>query len=234
MNEKNVLRRLQAATRRKDELAPSDFETAANSMGQDSPVAEFVADTAVAFRDGRIKFALPAYDSFQTAGDGSTQTFGLSASIAESPDTQDAVVWFGGDYQGVPAIDYTTDEVTVDGPGTVETVHVFYLSSDPATVTLRKVTSDGDNREQLAEFNAALVHQTNQNEQPERLRLGSGLRRFVASDMTAEVVVNAPYVVRFEDPDGDGAIATNALLAFRVTRSDRSIDGLPAVVESRM
>jgi hypothetical protein len=51
--------------------------------------------------------------------------------------------------------------------------------------------------------------------------------------MTLEIVVDAPYVVRFSE-DTDGSEATNALLEFRVHRADRSIPGLQSAVRQRM
>lgn len=236
---KAVLRRLDAVQRRPDELSPSDFETAAGSQGQESVVARLTADTPVALRDGPIKVAIPAYESFQTAGDGTSQTFNLGHSVTESPDTLDVVTWFSGTYNGEPAsVDYANDTITVDGPGTVETVHTFYITEEAATVKVRKEGPGGNHKEPLKTLNAGLVHRTNQSEQPERMKLNptgsTPLRRFVATDMELQVTVDAPYVTRFEDPDGDGATATNALLQVEVTRGDRSVDGFPALVKNAM
>lgn len=229
-----VMRRLDETQRRPDELSPHDFETSSGSQGRESVVAELQADAAVAIRDGTIKVAIPAYQSFETDGTGGPQTFGLNHSIADSPDTHDAVVWFGSDYQGVPDVDHETDEITVDGPSEVVTVHAFYISTKPATVTFRKSGPKGDHRNDLKELSAGLVHQTNQSEQPESMRFGRSLRRFIATDMSFEVLVDAPYVTRFEDPDGDGATATNALLEIPVLRAENSIEGLTALVVDEM
>ena len=229
-----VIERLEAISSRTDELAPAAFdELSAGSPGQERRVAELQADSALALRNGRLKWAIPAYESFETAGDGSTQIFNLSHNVIDTPDTQSAVVWFGDQYDGVPTIDYAADEITVDGPGSVETVHVFYISGKPATVRLRKESADGDTRRTLYEGNLGLVQQTNQNEQPERLSLGA-LERFVATDMKLYVSIEAPYVARFEDPDGDGAEATNALTQIPVRRSEGSVRGLRSLVEAAM
>jgi len=227
--------RLENATRRPDELSPADFDTAPGSQGRESIVAEIKADTALALRDGPIKLAIPAYQSETLAGDGTDQTFTLSAGIAESPDTQDVVVWFNGSYQGTPkSIDYAADQITVAGSGSVDTVHIYHLSPKPATIEIRKSVADGSNYADLWDGNLGLIQQTNQSEQPEVVRYGPGLRRFVASDMNLEIIVNAPYVVRFEDGNGDGTEATNALLELGVLRSDRSIEGLNDAVTDEM
>lgn len=233
-----VLQRLRKATRRPDELSPSDFATSAGSQGTETIVAQLVAETALAIRNGPIKLAIPAYESFETAGDGSQQTFNLSHGIADSPDTQDVVHWFEGDYQGVPTYDPDANNgngtITVDGPGAVETVHVFYLSPKPATVVMKKETANENKRQELYEGNAGLVHQTNQSEQPERIDLPGGPRRFIATDMEFQITVDAPYVTRFEDPDGNGATATNALLQIGVNRADRTVKGLGRVIANTM
>jgi hypothetical protein len=232
----NVLNRLQQIGRRPDELSPADFETEVGSQGAESVVARLQADTAVALRDGPIKLAVPAYESFTTAGDGTTQTFQLSHSVTVAPDTQDVVIWFDGDYQGEPeSIDYDADTITVNGPGSVVTVHTFYVSDEPATVKYRKESPNGNHREPLYEGNAGLVHQTNQNEQPEQVRLREHpLKRFVATDMELQITVDAPYVTRFEDPDGHGATATNALLETRVLRAEQTVPGLTRLVTDAM
>jgi hypothetical protein len=229
-----VLERLAAISTRTDELSPSAFDaTMASSPGRESRVAELTADAALSLRNDRIKLAIPAYESFETAGDGSTQTFSLGHSVIDTPDTQSAVVSFGGDYQGVPSVDFDANEITVDGPGTAETVHAFYLSDAPATIKIRKESANGDTRTTLFEGSLSLIQQTNQNEQPERLRLGQ-IERFVATDMTLFLSIDAPYVVRFEDPDGDGATATNALTQVPLHRAEGSVRGLREIVEAAM
>jgi hypothetical protein len=52
--------------------------------------------------------------------------------------------------------------------------------------------------------------------------------------MTLEVKVDAPYVTRFEDPDGDGATATNALLAIPVSKAASPVAGLNRLVRNQM
>lgn len=237
---RNVINRLQGMQRRSDELSPSDFETSAGQQGKETVVAELQADAVVKVREGRgnpIRLAVPAYESDTLAGDGSTQTFSLSNSITETPVTQDAVVWFGGSYYGTPdSIDYTNDTVTVTGDGSGNTVHIFYVSDDPATVTFEKSTTGGDTRDELDTFSAGLVAQTDQSEQPEYFDFSGDhpLKGFVATDQKLQVKVDAPYVTRFEDPDGDGATATNALLATPVQKGAGSVEGLAGAIREQM
>lgn len=235
-----VMSRLSDMPRRPDELAPSDFETSAGQQGKETVVAELQADTVLALKQGRnnpIRLAVPAYTSKTLAGDGSQQTFSLSTSITETEVTQDAVVWFAGDYYGTPdSIDYGNDTVTVTGDGSGATVHIFHISDTPATVSIEKVDTGDSNSSNLKTVSAGLVHQTDQSEQPEYFSFPKGepLAPFVATDMTLEVSVDAPYVTRFEDPDGDEATATNALLALPVIRGEGSVQGLNQEIRDEM
>ncbi|MFC7226309.1 hypothetical protein N0B31_02755 [Salinirubellus salinus] len=235
-----VRRRLSDLGRRRDELSPDDFETAVNSQGKDSVVATLQADAVLALMSGRahpLKLAVPAYESFTTDGTAdNTETFTLTHDIVDSPDTLDAVVWLDGTYYGTPdSIDYSTGDIDVTDSGTNSTVHVYYVSGKAATLNLRKVAADGNTREDLFTVNPALVHQTNQAEQPEFLTLDeSQAQPFVAADMSLEVVVNAPYTVRYTDPDGDGTEPTNALLSIPVQRGEGVIDGLAPEIKAHM
>ena len=236
-----VKQRVRETGARNTTLSPREFETATNSQGSQSTIATFTADTANALRSGRrnpLRLAIPAYESFETAGDGSEQTFGLTHDLVASPDTQDAIVWFGGTYQGSPkAVDHAADEITVDGPGSVETVHVYYVPGKAATFEIRKKMpgSKTESSEKLYEANLGLIHNANQSEQPEYLELGeSFFQRFVATDMELEARINSPYQVRWEDPDGDGTEPTNALLQVPAQKANDQIDGLAGAVSTDM
>jgi|AntRauTorcE11897_2_1112592.scaffolds.fasta_scaffold01126_15 hypothetical protein len=237
----DVMDRLAEASVRNTALAPRQFETSTNSQGSTSEIASFTADTAFAVRTGRsnpLRLAIPAYQSFETAGDGSEQTFNLTYDLVASPDTQDAVVWFDGAYQGSPkAVDHDADTVTVDGPGSVVTVHVYYIPGNAATFEIRKAMpgSKREASEKLYEANLGLIHNANQSEQPEFLELNeSPLQRFLGADMDLDVRIKAPYQVRWEDPDGDGTEPTNALLQVPAQKANREVSGLSAAVSADM
>lgn len=235
-----VMNQLQGMQRRSDELAPADFETSAGAQGAETVVATLRTDTVLAVREGRtnpLRLAIPAYESFTLANDGTQQTFNLSHSIAQTEVTQDAVVWFDGDYQGTPdSIDYGADSVTVTGDNSASTVHVFYISDAAATVEIEKVATGRDSSDDLKTMQAGLVHQTNQSEQPEYFDFSGDhpLKGFIPTDFTLEVSISAPYVTRFNDPDGDGATATNALLAVPVSKGAAPIEGLNQLVRDQM
>jgi hypothetical protein len=46
--------------------------------------------------------------------------------------------------------------------------------------------------------------------------------------------VDVPYIVRYEDPDGDGAVATNALLNFTAYQGRDIVSGLKGAVKDSM
>ena len=237
----DVMARLEEASVRNTSLAPRQFETATNSQGSTSEIAAFTADTAFALRTGRsnpLRLAIPAYESFTTDGGGSDQTFNLTYDIVASPDTQDAVVWFDGAYQGSPkSIDHDADSITVDGPGSAVTVHVYYIPGNAATFQIRKAMpgSKREASEKLYEANLGLIHNANQSEQPEFLELNeSALQRFLAADMDLDVRIKAPYQVRWEDPDGDGTEPTNALLQVPAQKANREVEGLRNAVSADM
>jgi len=235
-----LMDRLADLTRHPNTLNVRDFNTSSNQTGEASEIAAITADTPIALKGGRknpLKWAIPAYQSFTTGGDGSEQTFDLSHSLLDPPDTQAVVVWFGGDYQGVPTFDTEANTITVDGPGSAETVHAFYITDEYATVTLRKEhpSAKTGGYERVYETNLALVQPRNQNEQPEYLSVSeSPLQRFVAADMELIVRIDAPYTVRFEDPDGDGATATNAIVQVPALKGADTVAGLSSEIKADM
>ncbi|TKX70949.1 hypothetical protein [Halorubrum sp. GN11GM_10-3_MGM] len=236
-----VMNRLAEASRRNTTLAPRQFETSTNSQGSLSDIATLMVDTALALRTGRrnpLRLAIPAYQSFETAGDGSDQTFSVTHDLTACPDTQDVVVWFDGEYQGSPqSVNHDTDEFTISGPGAVQTVHAYYISEKAASFELRKKTPSAKttNSEKLYEVNLGLLHEANQSEQPEYLSLGeSELQRFLASDMELTARLKAPYQVRWTDPDGDDTEPTNALLQVPAQKSNGEIEGLTSAISADM
>lgn len=234
---------MEALGRLKRHSAPLDvreFETEANTTGTLSTVASITADSVLRLSSGRsnpLKLAVPVYESFTTDGSGSEQTFNLSHSLLDPPDTQAAVVWFDGAYEGVPTYDTAADTIDVTGPGSTVTVHAYYISDEPATIEFTKSHPSAKTAatETLYEANTALVQAKNQNEQPEYLSLNdSELQPFVAADMDLSVDIKAPYPIRFTDPDGDGTTATNALLQIPAKKGEDTVEGLNAEIKADM
>jgi len=223
-------------------VSPDDMSTSVNSQGQRSRIGRFTASTAHRLRQGRenpLRVALPAYQGFTsnaTADD--TETFSLAHSVTDSPITQSVVVWIGGTYYGTPdAVDYSADTIDVTDGGTSNNVHVYYVSDEPAPVELRKSVpqSSSDGSQRVYNANLGLVHGSPQQEQPEFLSLNqTPAQAWVGTDMTLDLYIEAPYTVRWTDPDGDDTNPTNALFQIPVRKGAREVAGLTSAVKADM
>jgi hypothetical protein len=218
-------------------LTPRTFseqgqQSAATSDAEEE-IATLKAPAPLVVRTGqRFEVSLPAYEQFSTNGTaGDTETFNLSHSIVDTPNTENLVLWEAGTYIGaegaVDAIDYDANTFDYTDDGTNTTLHVWYISEASADLTVRKVTSSENSQQGLYDGNLRLVHNTNLSEQPETPDANrTKLNRVIATDMEVEVLLDAPYTFRWEDPDGDGAEPTNLLFSFPVNRAKRDIPGL--------
>ena len=234
--------RVQAVSRTPGTLSPATAtKTESNTTGAESRIVQHRADTVHRLKQGRrhpFRVALPTYEALgptdTTAGN--TETFNLGREVISTPNTEDVVVWLDGSYYGQPdAVDYANNTIDVTDAGTGSTVHVYYITDDPATLTVRKETPGGDTKEPIYSANLKLVHQTRQSEDPEYLTLtDSEWQEFVASDMTLEIYVDAPYPVQFTDDNGDGTEPTNALLHLPVEVGQDTVAGLQGRIKQDM
>jgi hypothetical protein len=223
-------------------LSPSRFDSlSTNQVGSRSRVAQFRADSTTMLRQGPtnpFKLAIPAFESFDENGSADTQTLTLSHSIVDTPYAQSAVVWIDGSYYGLPdSIDYAAEEVDVTTQGNGGNIYVWYITDEPADIEVEKASPSGktSSRQSLYTSSLALIHEVDQTDEPEYLTLDeSRLQEWIPTDMALNVYVNAPYQVRWEDPNGDGAEPTNALLHLPVKRGQGSIEGFAGLVRSDM
>ncbi|WP_231184719.1 hypothetical protein [Haladaptatus sp. DYF46] len=247
MAQNNVIKRLREVPSATKRLNVARFreegKVQATTAGERSLLAKFEAPAATGLVPGqRVDLALPAYESFATDGTaGNVETFNLAHDLLDSPNTDNIVVWEGSTYVGgeaaLDAVDYANDTFDYTDDGTNNTLHVYYISGESADVELVKTTPNagGKSTQPLYNANLALVHSTNQSEQPERLGFSrSPLQGVVPTDWAVELYVDASYQVRFSDPDGDGTEPTNALLSFPARQSQQAISGLAATVKSDM
>ena len=240
---RNVKQALQETGRDRRNLSPQSFDWQVNSMGKRSRIARLRADVAYKLlgkqSDRPLELALPAYESLgPTDGSaGDTETFTLTHGLLDCPNTQNVVVWLDGDYYGEPDAVNGSD-IDVTDSGTDSTVHVFYIPNKAGTIEIEKA-SDGSTStsKNLKTLSVKNIHRKNLSEQPEFFEFTDAedsLEAFVAADMTLDVYVDVPYVTRFEDPDGDGAVATNALLNFTAMQGRDVVPGLKAEVTASM
>lgn len=241
----NVRQALEATGHDRRNLSPRAFDWSANGMGKRSRVARLRADTPHKLlgkqADRPLEIALPAYEGLgPTDGNaGDAETFTVSHGIRDCPNTQNVVVWLDGDYYGTPdSVDLSTGDITVTDSGTNSTVHVFYIPDKAGTLEVEKaIEGSTSTSKTLKTVSVKNIHRKNLSEQPEYFEFNDGgdpLEEWVASDMTLDVYVNVPYVARFEDPDGDGAVATNALLSFSALQGRGVVPGLKSDVKDAM
>jgi len=239
----NIRQALQETGRDRRNLSPQAFEWSANSMGSRSRVARLRADVAHKLlgreSERSLELALPAYEGLgPTDGNaGDQETFTVSHGILDCPNTQNVVVWLDGDYYGTPDAVNGSD-IDVTDPGTDSTVHVFYIPEKAGTVEIEKaIDGSTSTTKNLKTASVKNIHRKNFSEQPEFFEFRDAedpLEPFVAADMTLDVYVDVPYVVRFEDPDGDGAGATNSLLSFSAMQGRDTVAGLKSAVKDSM
>lgn len=237
----DVMDQLAKIGRRPTELSPRQFQTSTNSQGQMSEVADFTVDTALAVRTGRsnpLRIAIPAYESKTTDGTaGNTETFALSYDLIDTPNTGSLVLWENGTLVSPDSVDFANDSFDYTDDGTGNTLHVYYIPGNAATLEVRKIMPNSkiSAGEALYEGNLGLVHNAKQAEQPEYFTLNeSELQRFLAADMDLEVRIDAPYQIRWEDPDGDGTEPTNALLQIPAQKADSEVEGLGSAIRADM
>lgn len=238
--------RLEAASRDTTNMSPADFESSPGTNGVRSRIFRFRADVAHKLlgrpSSARLEVALPAYEQLGptngTADD--AETFNVSKTPLDNPNTQNCVVWLDGTYYGAPDNDdfLSTGTVDVTDSGTGSAVHVWYFPEAAGTIEIEKAYGGSTSSSKtLKTFSVSQLHQRNLSEQPEFFEFTDAedaLEAFIAGDMTLDVYVDVPYVTRYEDSNGDGAHATNALLNFRTLQAQSRIKGLKDAVTASM
>ena len=226
-------------TRRPRPLSPlDDFEQSVNQTGTKSDILTLQAETALALRDGaQLEVAVPAYEQFTTDGTGgNSETFGLSHDLVDSPNTASLVLWENGQRVSPDSVDFANDSFDYTDDGTDNTLHVYYIVGDAATLRVEKRIPGGktDASETLKTLNVGITNRKDQQRDPVRLSFGgSWLERFLATDMTIAVSIDAPYTARFSE-DTDGTEATNALLHTTATQGSGSVPGLLKKIKDDM
>jgi len=245
-SEQQVAQRAANTAFRPGTVGAKQFRSAAattnmTTTGEESLLASLPVPTARALLQGSnnpMKVALPAYEAFETDGTAdNSETFGLSYDLIECPNTQNLVLYNGGTKVKADSVDVAGDSFDYTDSGSNNTLHVFYMVSDTATVEIRKAAPSGSASSSEDLYSAPLHHinRQDQTDQPQYLDLSDNqYAPWVPSDFTIEVYVNGTYPVALTDPDGDGAVAHNALLQIPAKKAQSEIDGLGAVIRESM
>jgi len=215
-------------------LSPlDDFELSVNQTGTESDILTLQAETVLALQAGEIQVSIPAYEQFTTDGTAdNTETFNLSHDLVDSPNTQSVVLYENGNRVAPDSIDYGADTVTYTDDGTNNTLHVYYIVGDAATLRVERRIPGGktSQSETLKTLNVGITNQKDQQENAEELRFGSSwLERYLATDMELVVTLDAPYTCRFRE-DTDGTEATNALFHMTAEQGNKRAPGLLSAI----
>jgi hypothetical protein len=237
----NIIKELRGSGWTPGSFSRRDFDLEGpNVTGQDSVVADLQADRPVALRDDKdadLEITIPAYEEFQTDGSGGQQTFVLSNDIIDSPATEAFLLYADGQLADEDSVDFDNDEFQYTDDGTVQDLDVFYVARNPSEVKIKKVVSDGQVSigERVYGENTAILHSRDQSEQPTDLNVsGSEMERYLPRKSNLQIVVNAPYTVRYEGPERDNgtARAANALLSIPKFQTESNPSGLLQAVKA--
>lgn len=218
----------------------ADGDLQANTPNEESDILERTIGVPFDVRDDRpFRVAIPAHETFTEDGAINTETLNLSFDLIDCPAMgSDVVAFEGGTTAAVSNIDNGANTVDVDTDGNGNTIDVFYAVGDPATITVEKRAprSQGQVRDELYEDVLNLVHQKNQNEDPEHILTPTPTGGVFPSDFRLAVTIDAPYDVEL-DPitrtNGD-AVARNAVLQIPVKQAKNRVDGLGREIARRM
>lgn len=225
----SVVEALRKMPSRPTRLERDDFETFAGESGSRTLVASFEAPYPLVLRGDRpLRIIVTAFETFETDGSGSTQTFELTHDLVESPQSADVRVFADGERAKPEAINYDDDEIEYADGGDVEELAVYYISGEDMEFEIEKEapSTDGSASERVFSTPLALMHQRDQDEQPRTFDVGqSTLQPVVPTDWKLNVYTDGDYSVTFEDDD-TGTVARNAVLSLPIKQGNRPVDGL--------
>jgi hypothetical protein len=203
--------------------------------GTKSLVATFQAPNPLVLRpDSPLYIVAPAFETFTSSGNGNQETFNLSNSITQSPQSVDLILFADGSQVSEDSIDYSNDTFDYTDGGAQEDLAVYYISdeSDASLIIEREAPpTDGNVSDRVFDTPLSLMHQRDQNEQPRHFQVGqSPLQRVVPTNWKINVFVDASYQVKFEDSANGGTTAINGLLSLPYKQGHQRVDGLGKAV----
>ncbi|MFC7069492.1 hypothetical protein [Halobaculum lipolyticum] len=235
-DEKAVRKRLEGASVHRDQFAKSDFALSPGTPNDRTRVGTLQANRAHMLRETEpLEYAIMAYETFTTDGTGgNTETFNLSHNPVDSGATDVNLVLYEGTNRVQPdSVDLGADTFDYTDDGTDNDLGVYYASGEQAQLQLVKEAPNGVN-ETLDSRLINKLHLRDNAKEPIELSLGrSYWQRYVPTDWTLDLYVDAPYTAAFmQDVDGGGdpEPATNAIVSVPYSAATGSIEGLGAVV----
>lgn len=242
------------ASKSRKPLTVSDLTTTNGTANKESLIAQTKLQMPVVLDTARaLRLAVTAYDSFQTDGSGGdAETFNLSQSIVDTPNTDALALYEGGNVVQPDSVDYHANSVTYTDDGTNNVLHAFYVSDDPVEVTIKKRAPVGAGEVADPVFTAQLAsaHIREQFKSGGQLSWDvpaevSGrdetalLKGVVPEKWTLEMYASGGYGVTWDDSDdsangSDGTTASNALVTLPVAELGSRISGLGSAVQQQI
>lgn len=232
----NLRKKVAEVDGKKTVLRTQDFDFSENTTDEKSEVARIQAPRDLQIRNGRFPVVIPAYETFSTDGSAdNSETFSLSHDLEDSENGVSIVVYDDGSLvsQSDLTVDYSADSFDYSSPNTNSTLDVYYVAKDPARIEIYKEApkSGGNVEEKIYEGDLNLIHQTDQNRDPEKFYLNNKpFEAVVPENFNIVVYVDAPYTIAYSESTR-GTKAINRKHKIPIEQFNRSIDGLGKAVK---
>ncbi|MCU4926653.1 hypothetical protein OB905_11780 [Halobacteria archaeon AArc-dxtr1] len=214
-------------------LERDSFEHYDAPAGSKALLATFEAPNPMVLRADRpLRIAIPAFETFDTAGEAEPQTFELGHDLVESPQSKDLLLFADGERISPESVDYDADSFEFDDGEEETELAVYYISGDDCELEIERQapSSHGAVHERVFEEPLALMHQRDQDEQPRTFDVGdSEFQRVIPTDWKLNIYVDAEYPVVLED-EATGTRARNAILSLPYVQAQEDVDGLSRAV----
>lgn len=232
-----AVERLTSTPAQRTFLRRTDFQLQQSVANQRTRVARYQAPNPFALRtDAATRLVFVAAEEFTTDGTADNQeTFTLSHDLIKSPNTEDLVLYEGGNVVQPDSVDYGADSFTYTDDATGSTLYAYYVPRDPVSVQIEKTAppSEGDLSYTLFDGATSLIHVRNQNKEPIRFDAAHPLDLVVPKKWHLDVYADGPVAFDWEE-DTDGTTAVNAILSVPIVQATREVPGLEQAVKQRM
>jgi len=231
MNKQQAIETLQKTPSSRQRLTRSNFDFQADVAGQRTKIGSFETDNPIAFREGDIRLMLTVHEQFTTDGSAdNTETFNVANDLMSTVNTEDLIIFEGGDRVRPDSVDADADSFDYTDDGTGNDLDVFYVARDPVQIEIVKSAPRAQNKVSEVMFDGvtAMIHSRNQVQDAPELEFSRELEPVVPTDWTVDIYAEGPVAQAFE---ANGVEAVNAIIDLPIKRTNRSIDGLAQAVK---
>lgn len=215
-------------------IAASDWTEEANVSGELSSIARYQANRPIAIRPGvAADVNIVAYEEFTSGmGNSSQETYTLSHDIVDADSVvDDLVLYQGGSAVTADSIDYANNQFDYTDDGSGDELDAFYVVQDQALVDIRKV-APRNVRDSMKELDAGFANRRDQREDAIEFSFDHPLDGVVPTDWEIEVLINAPYDVRWEGANNAGSYPDNLRLQVPIRRARDEVPELEPAVKA--